>query len=171
MSATVRTAFVSGPIMPPPTYFATHYESRLLTAIATSDSFVIGPAPGIDTLALQFLTSQGVPGSKITVYLAKFQNGTLRPGLKWFEDLGGKIKVEGLTTGERDAAMTRDSDYDVLRYMPTEEQQVFYGEDYYPIVTNTEKNERRRMGLPLHTNHAFTVQKPAARIDKIFRWI
>jgi hypothetical protein len=142
-------------------------------AIATGDSFVMGPAPGIDTLALQFLTSKGVPASKITVYLAEFEDRMLlRSELKWFEDLGGRIKVEGETTGQRDAAMTRDSDYDVLKYMTIEEQKTFYGEDYYPRVSNTEKNERRRMGLPLHTNHAFVVQKPASkgwRVGKIFQ--
>jgi hypothetical protein len=154
MSATFRTAFISGPITPPSTYFPTHYEPRLLTAIAAGDSFVVGPAAGIDTVALQFLISQGVPPQKITVYLAEFQELALRPGRKWFEDLGGSIKVKGMTTGERDAAMTRDSDYDVLRIMTIEEQRELYGAFYYPRVSNTEKNERRRMGLPLHTNNA-----------------
>lgn len=49
--------------------------------------------------------------------------------------------------------MTRDSDYDILRYMSVEEQRTFYGERYYPRVSATEKNERRRMGLPLHVNY------------------
>jgi len=147
MSATFRTAFISGPITPPSSYFPTHYGPQLLTAIAAGDSFVVGPAAGIDTVALQFLVSQRVPSQKITVYLAEFQELALRDGLKWFEDLGGNIKVEGITTGQRDAAMTRDSDYDVLRIMKVEEQKELYGAFYYARVSNTEKNERRRMAL------------------------
>lgn len=147
MAAPQEVAFISGPIAPPPEYFATHYEPLLLAAIASGNSFVVGPAPGIDSIALEFLISQGLSPSKITVYLAEFQNMVIRPGLKWFEDLGGLIKVEGVTTSERDAAMTRDSDYDVLRYMTIEEQKVEYGKNYYPRVSATQKNELRRMGL------------------------
>ena len=43
---------------------------------------MMGPATGIDTFALQFLISQGVQVSKITVYLAEFENKMLlRPKL------------------------------------------------------------------------------------------
>jgi hypothetical protein len=151
---TTRTAFVSGPLVPPPTYFSTYYEPLLLPAIAAGDSFIMGPAPGIDTIALRFLISRGVSPSKITVYLTEYEDQVLRSALKWFEDLGGNIEVEGIVTGDRDAAMTRDSDYDVLRYMSMEEQKTEYGEMYYPRVSATEKNERRRLGLPLHVNYA-----------------
>jgi hypothetical protein len=157
-NAAFQTAFVSGPLAPPPTYFSIHYEPSLLAAIERSDSFVI-PAPGIDNLALRFLVSHGVDPSKITVYLANFQDGTLRPGLKWLEDLAGLVTVEGHTTGERDAAMTRDSDHDVLRYMTLEEQRIEYGDNYYPRISNTQKNERRRMGLPLHTLRQLEAQQ------------
>jgi hypothetical protein len=34
--------------------------------------------------------------------------------------------------------MTRDSDYDVLRYMSVEEQRVEHGVDYYARVSATE---------------------------------
>ncbi|KAF9468104.1 hypothetical protein BDZ94DRAFT_1247191 [Collybia nuda] len=110
----------------------------------------MGPAPGIDSIALRYLIAQGVSPTRITVYLTEYEDQVLRPDLKWFEDLGGAIAVEGIVTGDRDAAMTRDSNYDVLRYMSTGEQKAEYGEMYFPRLSATEKNERRRKGLPLY---------------------
>jgi len=150
MTTPTKVAFVSGPIAPPPTYFEKHYENLLRDAIASDYSFVLGPAPGIDTLALRFLVEHGVNPTKITVYLAEFQERTYRSSLEWLEELGGHIHVEGVTTSDRDAAMTRASDYDILRYMTIQEQKAHYGEEYYPRVSATQKNERRRQGLPLH---------------------
>ncbi|KAF8961450.1 hypothetical protein BDZ97DRAFT_1829379 [Flammula alnicola] len=148
-----KTAFISGPIEPSEDYFFQHYEPQIKSAISAGHSFVMGPASGMDTMALQYLIEQGVHPSRITVYFAEFQERDLADLIERFKGLGGNIWVEGVTTSDRDAAMTRDSDYDILRYMPIEEQKLFYGARYYPRVTATEKNERRRKGLPLHVNH------------------
>ncbi|KAF9531100.1 hypothetical protein CPB83DRAFT_891953 [Crepidotus variabilis] len=151
---TSRVAFISGPIEQPDDYFALHYEPLILEAIAAGHSFVVGPAPGTDTIALQYLIKHVADPSSITVYMAKFQaEGSLAEEVEYYQRLGANVKVEGVTTGDRDAAMTRDSDYDILRYMPVQEQKVFFGDTYYPRVSATEKNERRRRGLPLHINH------------------
>lgn len=147
---TTKTAFISGPLAPPSGYFETHYVPHLLSAIGKGHNFVVGPAPGIDVMALDFLVSQGVSTASITVYVAEFQHAERRVA----ESLGCKVRVEGATTGERDAAMTRDSDYDILRYMTPLEARDFYGDAYWPRISNTEKNERRRKELPLHSNPA-----------------
>ncbi|KAA8908356.1 hypothetical protein FN846DRAFT_906227 [Sphaerosporella brunnea] len=151
MTTSSKSAFISGPISPPPDYFATHYTPPILTAASRGDNFILGPASGIDTLALNFLlTTANVPAYKITVYLAEFENKAFRSRFAAFEAAGGNIKVVGVTTGERDAAMTEESDYDILRYMTQEEASKLYGNVYWPRISNTEKNERRRKGLPLH---------------------
>ncbi|PPQ76227.1 hypothetical protein CVT26_008580 [Gymnopilus dilepis] len=152
------TAFVSGPIEAPDNFFADHYEPLLMKAISLGHSFVMGPASGTDSTALKYLIDQGVEPSRITVYLTKFEEKVLKDRIEWFIKLGGNFEVEGTTTSERDAAMTRDSDYDILRYMTIEEQKVFYGERYFPRVSATEKNDRRRRGLPLHVNHGLVDQ-------------
>ncbi|KAF8909706.1 hypothetical protein CPB84DRAFT_1958754 [Gymnopilus junonius] len=148
-----RTAFISGPIEFPDDFFATYYEPLLKEAISSGHSFVVGPAPGTDTMALKYLLDHDVELSRITVYLTEFEERTLADRVNWFTELGGHVKVEGVTTSDRDTAMTRDSDYDILEYMTIEEQKVFYGERYFPRVSATEKNDRRRKGLPLHVNH------------------
>lgn len=158
-----RTAFISGPIEPGVDYFHEHYEPSIGDAISAGDSFTMGPAPGMDTMALQFLLEEKVHPSRITIYLTEFQEISLRDLKKWFEGLGGNVKVEGVTTSNRDAAMTRDSDYDILRYMSVEEQKKFYGARYFPRVSATEKNERRRLGLPLHVNHAYELEVQSER--------
>jgi len=50
------------------------------------------------------------------------------------------------TTRQRDEKMTEDSDYDILRYRTEDEAKEFYGSGWWPRVSNTEVNERRRRG-------------------------
>jgi len=161
-----HVAFISGPVEPPEDYFTKFYAPRLDKAVLEGHSFVMGPAPGIDSLSLRYLVDRGVEIAKITVYLAGFEEKILAERVKWFVDFGGKINVEGVTTGDRDAAMTRDSDYDILRYMSIEEQKEFYGENYYPRVSATEKNERRRGGLPLHMNYGLVGYGASHKVDE-----
>ncbi|CAA7263287.1 unnamed protein product [Cyclocybe aegerita] len=153
-------AFVSGPITFPDNYFTTHYEPRISAAIEAGHAFVMGPAMGIDAVSLRYLVTNGVDPENITVYLSEYESKALQERVQWFIDLGGKIHIEGVTSADRDAAMTRDSDYDILRYMPIEEQKEFYGVDYFPRVSATERNERRRQGLPLWENPGFTTHEP-----------
>jgi hypothetical protein len=137
-----RTAFISGPTDPDPEYFSLHYQPAILAALSAGDSFVIGPVPGIDTLALSFLLAQKVPSSRLTVYLTKCESRYHIPRL---EELGVNYKiVEGSITQVRDAAMTRVSDYDILKYRSEKEAKEFYGKNWIEYVTNTELNERRR---------------------------
>lgn len=148
-----QTAFISGHVALPTDYFTTHYEPSISVASLAGHRFIMGPAPGIDSISLKYLIDQGVHPSRITVYLAEFESHTLASRIQWFVDLGGNVKVEGITCRERDEAMTRDSDYDILRYMSIKEQREFYGDMFYSRVSATEKNDRRRKGLPLHVNH------------------
>jgi hypothetical protein len=71
------------------------------------------------------------------------------PWLATFTSLG--VNANGVedayTTCDRDAAMTRDSDYDILRYRTEEEAKKVYGSAWWPRVSNTEMNERRRRGI------------------------
>jgi len=137
------TAFVSGPIDVDIAYFTTHYTPRILAAISSSHSFVLGPAPGIDSLALEFLHAHTDP-ERVTVYLTEYENKVYRPSLAWHEAAGGKIVVAGIVTNLRDEAMTEASGYDILRYRPEAEAKELYGEMWYPRVSATELNERRR---------------------------
>lgn len=140
-----KVAFISGPIQPPAGYFEKHYAPKLNKAISSGHSFVIGPAPGMDTESLRYLIAAGVHPDRITVYMAHFEEEKiLGKGIQWFINLGGDLHIEGVTTEARDAAMTRDSDYDILRYMTVEEQKNLYGRYYYPRISQTEKNEKRR---------------------------
>ncbi|KAJ3517080.1 hypothetical protein NLJ89_g738 [Agrocybe chaxingu] len=153
-------AFVSGPITFPDDYFTTHYEPRISAAIEARHSFVMGPAMGIDAVSLRYLVTHGVAPENITVYLSENESKALKERVQWFIDFGGQIHVEGVTSADRDAAMTRDSDYDILRYMSIEEQKEFYGVDYFPRLSATERNERRRQGLPLWKNPGLTTHEP-----------
>ncbi|KAF2502652.1 hypothetical protein BU16DRAFT_16490 [Lophium mytilinum] len=140
-----RVAFISGPLDASDEYFATHYAPRILAAAAADDSFVIGPVRGVDTLALQFLLDpfHDVGPSRITIFMAEFEFAS-RGWRQGYVEKGVKIWEEGITTRERDAAMTRESDYDILRYRTEEETKELYGAAWWPRVSNTEMNERRR---------------------------
>lgn len=151
-SPTPRTAFISGPIDASNEYFNTHYVSPIAAALAAGDSFIMGPVPGIDTLALHYLLSPPIscPPSRITVYMAHFEYADASRRNHYLS-LGVDVKEvttagEGTTTRMRDEAMTRESVYDVLRYRSEEEAREYYGVGWWPRVSNTEVNERRRRG-------------------------
>ncbi|KAJ7149760.1 hypothetical protein C8R43DRAFT_887840 [Mycena crocata] len=140
------TAFVSGPLVPSPTYFAEHYARRIDAAIAQNASFVLGPSAGIDTLTHAYLRDKGVDPARITVYLSESE-GKL-PKWRQFADRlrreGVKVVVAGRGHTERDAAMTAASDYDILRYQTEAECRAMYGTKYRPRVSGTQLNEMRR---------------------------
>ncbi|KAH8422317.1 uncharacterized protein LDX57_000075 [Aspergillus melleus] len=143
-----RIAFISGPIDTgfSESYFK-HYTPLIDAAIASNDSFVIGPIPyGVDTNALSYLLSYPIAPSRITIFVTPSENAT------WgatFRGLGVNIHVvDGQTGRERDAAMTAASDYDILRVRTADEGREFYGRMYRDgFVTNTERNWKRRRGI------------------------
>jgi hypothetical protein len=143
---TNRTAFISGALDPSESYFADYYASRLDQAIADGDDFVVGPMPGVDRLALDYLLSHGVDPERITVFMTEFESKGLQHR-KSYEDLGICVHIGGITTRQRDALMTEASDYDILRYRTEAECKELYGKMWRPRVSNTEMNERRRNGV------------------------
>ncbi|PPQ63886.1 hypothetical protein CVT24_010353 [Panaeolus cyanescens] len=157
-----KVAFISGHIEVGQDYFEEHYIPQIQAAIAAGDYFVVGPACGIDTMALDYLLQTAkVDPYRITVYFAEFQKKEMAELQRRLAQEGYSVdmEVEGITTGQRDEAMTRDSDYDILRFMTKDEQRALYGPRYYPRISNTEKNYRRRNGLPLHDNAGFSTSQ------------
>lgn len=91
-----KVAFISGPIEQPDDYFPVHYEPQIQEAIAAGHSFILGPAPGTDTIALHYLLEHVKQPTSITVYLAKFQGeGTQAENVAYYKRLRVKLKVEG----------------------------------------------------------------------------
>ncbi|KAF7195011.1 hypothetical protein HII31_03685 [Pseudocercospora fuligena] len=148
-------AFISGPLEVSTAYFDRYYKPRIADAINADHNFVIGPVSGIDALALQCLLDQHVAPPRIRIYMAGFEIAS-RP--KFVEELEAQLGPESiveakkedgseaLTTWDRDAAMTRASDYDILRFRTEREQKAIYGQTWRPRVSNTERNWRRRKG-------------------------
>jgi hypothetical protein len=145
---TQKVAFVSGPLDPDDEYFATHYAPKIDSAIAAGHSFIMGPVAGVDTMALHYLLDRGVAPTRITVYMAHFEYASTAWRTQ-YSDLGVNVRdvADAVTTRERDAAMTKESDYDILRYRTEEEAKKLYGTGWWPRVSNTEINERRRRGV------------------------
>lgn len=158
------TAFISGPLEVSHAYFERYYAPRILAAIAEGHSFVIGPASGIDALALDFLLAQGVSTDRIDVYMGWFEKMgrnyehiQKKLGEKDVQEVTVRTReAHGLervgqeinTTQERDAAMTAASDYDILRFRTETEQKRQFGHCWQPRVSNTERNWRRRERNP-----------------------
>lgn len=142
------TAFISGPLDSTEEYFSLHYKPKIDDAISQGHNFIIGPVRGIDALALHYLLSQNIAPSRITIYMAAFEytNAAWRRAFT-NHDVHVHCVEDAVTTAERDAAMTRDSDYDILRYRTEEEAKELYGSSWWPRVSNTEMNERRRNGI------------------------
>jgi hypothetical protein len=167
-----QTAFISGPVRPEDGYFSTHYAPRILAAIEAGHLFVTGPAPGVDSIALDFLLANGVSPDRITIYMTYSESKWNEYGRK-AKDSGVGIKVTGVTTTERDAQMTADSDYDILRYRTEEECQKLYGKCNIPgHVSATEKNERRRKQLAGQASEAVegSMSKEADGVEEKLSW-
>ncbi|KAL3485352.1 hypothetical protein BJX62DRAFT_247530 [Aspergillus germanicus] len=146
-----KTAFISGPTDtgPDQAFFAKHYIPSLNTAIAVGHNFIIGPIlSGVDADALDYLLCYPIPPSRITIYMTYSEN---KAWGSMFRSRGVHVFVledMSATTAMRDAQMTADSDYDILRWRTEDEARAFYGEMYRGgYVTNTERNWRRRRGL------------------------
>ncbi|KAF2106453.1 hypothetical protein BDV96DRAFT_654656 [Lophiotrema nucula] len=154
-----RVAFISGHIDITPPQFRDNYSAPLDAAIRRGDAFVLSNSRGVDTLALAYLRAHHVLPARITIYMH-----TPRPGRKLNatqirinkmrpeRDMGEKIRKEGYNMkviegyhNERDAAMTEDSDYDILWVRGEAETAALYGAKYRPgRVSGTQKNKDRR---------------------------
>ncbi|KAE8375705.1 hypothetical protein BDV26DRAFT_267299 [Aspergillus bertholletiae] len=147
----LETAFISGPleIGPNNAYFHTHYVPQINAAINRGDRFVIGPVMGVDRAALDYLLAHPIPPSHITIFVTPTEN--ILMGDEFRSRSVHVHIVDGgpnMTTRDRDAAMTRASSYDILRWRTKKEAKELYGRTYRPgYVTNTEMNWRRRRGI------------------------
>ncbi|KAJ7653285.1 hypothetical protein DFH06DRAFT_1330663 [Mycena polygramma] len=139
-SRPARIAFISGPLAPPPTYFAEHYALKLDAAITDGHAFVVGPSRGVDAFTLAYLLQRGVPPARITVFLSQSERARQRE----FASQGLAVVVAGRGHTERDAAMTAATDYDILRYQTEAECRALYGRKYRARVSGTQLNEMRR---------------------------
>lgn len=142
-------AFISGPVDTGlrGIYFHTHYVARINQAISLGHDFVIGPLPhGIDSDALAYLIAYPVSPRRITIFV------TIKENEMWgqhFRGLGVHVQVvQSQMTGDRDAAMTAASTYDILRIRTQDEARELYGRVWrHGHVTNTERNWKRRRGI------------------------
>ena len=125
-----RIAFISGHMDITLLQFSTHYEPRLDSALSLGQHFVIGDANALTYLLAQ---SDRYPDVRqhITVHVS-------RPGQL------SKVQAMGVRTEcsdercdrreprkrhlDRDAGMTRASDYDILWARSEDEEREFYGE-------------------------------------------
>jgi len=142
-----RTAFISGPLEPSSTYFQTYYAPCVLSAISAGDFFVLGPSRGIDSFAISFLLSHNIPRSRIHVYMFESEARNKKGRVEALKKMGIEICVRGKNHTQRDEAMTKESDYDILRYLTREECIELYGDKYRERVSGTELNERRRVAM------------------------
>ncbi|KAA8651221.1 hypothetical protein EYZ11_005198 [Aspergillus tanneri] len=146
-------AFISGPLDTGPNdcYFHTYYVPQINEAITRDDDFVIGPIlSGVDANALAYLLSYPVSPTRITVFATAGENSM------W-------------GSGERDAAMTAASVYDILRVRTRDESRRLYGRMWREgHITNTERNWKRRRGIAedvevsaeeIHRSMGFTEKK------------
>lgn len=127
--------FISGHLDLTIDEFTANYKPQIDEALKDNDSsFIIGDARGADLMAQKYLNNKT---SKITIYhmFDKPRNNIFNS-----TTVGGFKSDE-----ERDAAMTRDSEKDILWVRPIELQKKLLGKKFKEgHVTGTEKNRLRR---------------------------
>lgn len=158
-----RIAFISGHIDITLKQFSDNYHAALDVAIHRGDTFVLSTSQGADTLALAYLRSQNTDPSRITVYILAPYMQSSRSGhfnatqsqtngtklgdeaLELYKKEGYNVKVVKGRHDDRDAAMTEDSDYDILWIRNHAETAALYGRKYRRgRVSGTQKNKDRR---------------------------
>lgn len=137
----MTTYFISGHQDLSKEEFDEHYKKRILDAVKSNASFVIGDARGGDSLAQKWLSylcrSNPDLHQRVTVY-HMYQRP--RNNLGNFPTKGGFESDE-----ERDDAMTKNSQEDILWVRTPAEQQKKLGPKYNPFhVSGTMKNKLRR---------------------------
>ena len=118
----MSTAHISGHIKITQEEFDEHYYYKINDAFISKDDFVVGDAAGVDTMAQKLLHDLGV--TNVTVY-HMFEKP--RNNVGKFKTVGGFKSDE-----ERDAAMTKASNYDIAWVRPGKEN------------SGTAKNIKRR---------------------------
>jgi hypothetical protein len=147
------TYFISGHLDLTWDEFEKHYKEQIDTAINKENSkFIVGDAKGADLLSQKYLASLGI--NKVTIYHMHDKPRNI------IDAYIGNTIGEFKSDEERDSAMTRDSDYDILWIRPPEEQKKKYGKKYDPNrVTGTEKNKLRRSNKELEIMKASSALK------------
>jgi hypothetical protein len=108
-----HVAFVSGHRDLTPVEFYQQYQPQLDKAIAAGHRFVVGDAPGADTLAQMYLVGRVAP-ERVTVYHAGHRSRHHSGG---FAVRGGYVSQSA-----KDAAMTAVSDHDIVWVRPGKTQ-------------------------------------------------
>jgi hypothetical protein len=133
-------AFISGHTNLTSNKFELHYRAAIDKAIQDGHDFVIGHAEGADFMALEYLLSHGVSSERITIFIFD----------RWKQGLAEKypsVRDDNYKSySARDAAMTENSDYDILWVRPESETKQLLGNNYKPgRVSGTEQNRLRRV--------------------------
>jgi hypothetical protein len=122
--------------------FDQYYKDKISQAAEDKHScFVVGSAPGADSMALALLTKLCSPQDlyRITVY---------HKGDAPETSVDTRIQTVGgfKTHDEKDSAMTRASDIDIAYLRSVDESRKLYGEKYDPTKkSSTQKNLERRL--------------------------
>jgi len=130
----MTTYFISGHCDITEDEFSREYHDKLETAVLSGANFVVGDARGVDIMAQKYLSNR--PG-RVTVY--HLFDTPLNIANPAFKTIGGFQ-----THDQKDTAMTRNSNADILWIRSEEEQKKLYGKKYRYRISGTEKNLNRR---------------------------
>lgn len=121
----MKTAFISGHLSVTEDEFKVHYIPSIDTAIEAGHNFVVGDAPGADTLAQEYLKKH-VADNRVTIYHA-YNTPRNNAG---FQAIGNFPSQTA-----KDKAMTLASDYDIAWVRPGRE------------ISGTARNIERRQKI------------------------
>lgn len=131
--------FISGHTDITQEQFDHHYRQRIVEAASNPlNEFVMVTAPGADTMSQKLLTEL-MACDRMTVYhRGESPEFLADPSIK---TVGGWKSHD-----QKDAAMTKNSDVDILYVRSTDESKKLYGDKFNPKrMSGTQKNLNRRI--------------------------
>jgi hypothetical protein len=135
--------FISGHIDLSQEQFDKFYKDRILKAIASNGTFVMGSAPGADYMAQQFLYESFKHDPTELDRMIVYHRGD-NPETQLIDS---RIKTIGgfKSHNAKDTAMTKASDMDIAYVRSYDESKILYGEKFNPHrISGTQQNLNRR---------------------------
>ena len=118
--------------------FNSIYVPLIDKEIEKGSKFVVGDAPGVDIMAIEYLYNKGV--NNVVIYHIGDS-----PRLGELADKITYSHIGGFTSHKaKDTAMTLASGHDIAYSRTLEQQKALYGEKYRHRLSGTEQNIRRR---------------------------
>jgi hypothetical protein len=154
-SGAKRVYFISGHMVIDRKEWEAFYPEKIDAALKEKPEpdFVLGNAPGVDTLAFDYLLkTKSVDPKRVSIFLHSNRPAKLQADREKCLKAGVNIREGFKTANLRDEALTTSSTHDIAWDRPEAECKAKFGDSFKPgRISGTKQNLLRRQLHPTHS--------------------